>query len=176
MSASRVRDLHLDHAKAWLHGGGTRTQARWADLDPWAVDALTRRVADIARRHDADALPDQPLLYNPRTDDVSSGGRQCAVGNHVRRVFELAGLASTPGVRRASFAEHAARRIWDDTHRLEAVAAALGMRSLDKTAHLLGVDFRDQWTVSGPPGVADPDTPLTYAGVPSLDRHREQPQ
>lgn len=171
----RVRDLHLDAAKVWLHGGGTRTEARWADLDDWSVDALARRVAELAESLPADALPDSPVVYVSRKGDAGTDkgtSRQSAAAVTLGRVFELAGLADVPGIRPTSFTEHAAVRIWKETGRLEAVAAALGIRGLDTTAELLRLDWRDKWRVAAPDGVDDPDTPVTYAGtaVPPVQR------
>lgn len=168
LSAIRVRDVHLDAAKVWLHGGGTRTQARWVDLDDWSLDALRRRVTDLTATVAPDALADHPVVYVAARGDAATKrptSRQSSAAVTLGRVLELAGLAEVPGVRPSSFTEHAAGRIWKETGRLEAVAAQLGMRGLDLAADLLRHDWRDDWRVKGPDGVADPDTPATYAGT-----------
>lgn len=160
-----MRDLHLDDALVWAHGGGRRTEARWVHLDSWSVDALRRRVADLTATRPAEGLLDVLVAYTPRTPATPAEQRQAAAPMAVAQILNDAGLSETPGVRPASFTEHAAARIWKETGRMEAVAARLGMRSLDQVADLLAQDWRDDWRVPGPQGVEDPDTPVTYAGV-----------
>ena len=172
--AIRVRDLHLDHALLWAHGGGVRTAARWVALDPWAVEALARHVEALAARHDPDVLPDVLLVYRPRTGTVSPDKRQAAACAALSQLLALAGLAGEPGLRAASFTEYAGARVFARTGRIEAVAAALGMASLDSTADLLGHDWRDAHRTPGPPGVPDPDGPATYAGVALPDPEHGQ--
>lgn len=165
LPAIRVRDLHLDAAKVWLHGGGTRTQARWADLDPWGVDALTRRVDDLASTRPPELLQDTLLVYTPLGRDVVANHRQSAASTTMLTVLQHAGLDRKPGVRPMSFVDRAAVVAWEETGRLEAVAARLGMRSLDAVADMLRRDWRAEFRVAGPLGVADPTDAPTYAGV-----------
>lgn len=165
LPAIRVRDVHMDAAKVWIHGGGTRTQNRWADLDPWCVETLARRIDDLASTRPADLLRDTALVYTPTGRKIVANARQNAAAVTIGMVLEHAGLDRTPGVRPMSFVERAAVLAWEETGRLEAVAARLGMRSLDKVADMLRHDWRTEFRVAGPSGVPDPTDPPTYAGT-----------
>jgi integrase len=97
--AIRVRDLFLDHAALWAHGGGTRTQARWVDLDEWSVDALRRRVADLAATRPVDGLLDASIVYTPMTATARPQNRQAAAAVTLSQVLQHAGLSQVAGVR-----------------------------------------------------------------------------
>ena len=93
-----------------------------------------------------DASPDAPLVY----DGAGSGeSRQASACAAISETLRRAGLAGEPDVRPVSVAAWAGARILEQTGQIEAVARALGMRSLDRAARLIGWD----WTT---PDRADP--------------------
>lgn len=163
--AVRVRDCWPEHRRVWAHGGGVRTAPRWVALDEWASAAVAARVAHLTTTVAADDLPGTLLVYSPKNPGTSPEKRQAAVCGQLGTVLRLAGLGQDPGLRPGAFAEHAAVRLFQETRSLTRVAAALGMASLDAAADALGHDWRTADLTCGPPGVADPDTPATYAGV-----------
>jgi hypothetical protein len=55
--------------------------------------------------------------------------------------LELAGLAGEPGVKPMSIPAAFARRVYDTTKDITAVADALGRRDLDSAARMIGLDW-----------------------------------
>ena len=165
LAAIRVQDCYPEWGRVWAHGGGVRTAPRWVELDTYAVDAVTARVSHHAARVDPQDLPGTLLLYTPRTPDAPDAKRQGATCMQLARVLKLAGLSRDVTIRPGSFAEYAATVLFAQTGSLPAVAAALGMSSLDAMADALQHDWRTEHAVAGPPGVDTPKTPFSYAGV-----------
>jgi site-specific recombinase XerD len=91
LPAIRVRDLFLDDALLWAHGGGTRTQARWVDLDQCSPDALRRRVEDLTSTVPSDQLLDTPLVYKPMSSAVRPEKRQAAAAVTLGQVLDEQG-------------------------------------------------------------------------------------
>jgi integrase/recombinase XerC len=60
----------------------------------------------------------------------------------VSQVLTRAGLERSLGVRPASVAAWVGRRIFDETGRIDLVAARCGARSLDAAARLIGWDWQ----------------------------------
>ena len=56
-------------------------------------------------------------------------------------VLLRAGLVGEPDVRPASVAAWAGRAVFERTGRIEDAAAAMGVRSLDRAARLIGLPF-----------------------------------
>lgn len=142
-------DVHLAARRIWTHGGGTRTQPRWIELDDWQADMIGRHIgaaSDGPRPVKAAAA----LVYTPRWDGGHPFKRQAAASGAIGDIFRLAGLAATPGIRPSSVIEYVALRLYEETGSLEHVAARLGLRSLDRTAHLVGVDWRGLYELNGP--------------------------
>jgi integrase/recombinase XerC len=126
-----VRDLDLDAGRVWL-AGGAKVEPRWAPLTTWGARALERRLETIGT--DADA----PLVYEGRGSPESRQASACdAIGETLRR----AGLTDEPDVRPTSVTAWAGQKVLDETGRIDAVARALGMRSLDRAAALIGFDW-----------------------------------
>jgi len=165
MAAIRVQDCYPTAGRVWAHGGGVRTAPRWVALDSYASDAVAARIAHHAARVAPQDLPGTLLLYKPKNPDAPGQKRQGATCMQLARVLRLAGLADDITVRPGSFVEYAATVLFAETRSLPAVAAALGMSSLDAIADALHHDWRTEHAVTGPPGVDDPVTPLSYAGV-----------
>ncbi len=166
LAALQVRDCFPEWGRVWAHGGGVRTAPRWVALDAYAADAVTARVAHhVARVLDPADLPGTLLLYTPKTSDAPGAKRQGATCMQLARVLQLAGLSGDVTVRPGSFTEYAATALFAESRSLPAVAAALGMSSLDAIADALRHDWRSEHAVTGPPGVPNQVRPFSYAGV-----------
>jgi integrase/recombinase XerC len=131
LPAIRIRDVDLDSGRVWI-AGSTKTDARWGHLTDWGVETLARRIAII------DAQPDGTLVYE---GDGSGESRQASACAAVSETLRRAGLVGEPDVRPVSIAAWAGTRILQETGRIEGVARALGIRSLDRAARLIGWDW-----------------------------------
>jgi integrase/recombinase XerC len=137
LSTVKVGDVDLDSAQVWI-AGGTKTVPRWGALSDWGVDALARRIQTLGD----EATPAMPLVYEGRGSLESRQASACAaVGETLRR----AGLAGERDVRPVSVAAWAGLKVLDVSGRIELVAQALGVRSLDRAAKLIGWD----WSICG---------------------------
>lgn len=127
--AVRRRDV----TKSAVHLPGSRLlRPRRAELGDWARMQIERRL------HDLDGDPEALVAY------LGDGKRpQAAAAMVIDKVLRRAGLAGEPGVRPASIRAWAGRRVFDETGSIEAVAQHLGLRSLDTTARLIGLDWRE---------------------------------
>jgi integrase len=130
----RVADLDLDRQRVWIHCS-PRTEARWGQLSDWGRVQLERRVREVGRTTDPSIL----LVYG---GDGSAESRQASSCQAIGQTLRRAGLTTEPDVRPVSVAAWAGARVFADTGRIEAVADALGCRSLDAAARLIGFDWR----------------------------------
>ncbi|NMO37310.1 site-specific integrase [Streptomyces sp. GMY01] len=145
----RVRDLDEKAAAVWMHGS-TRTDPRWCPLDPWSLRVLKARAAFVSRQQlRAEAVPDTRLAVSsaPAPDEQLQARACAALGDLIRRI----GLSADPRVKPASLTAYAAVRLYDETRNVENVARRLGLRSLDRAADLIGLD----WTTPAPEAGAD---------------------
>ncbi len=130
-----IADLDLDHARVWLHGS-PRTDPRWGTVDEWGVRQLARHVRNLGDDPD----PRIQLTYSGSGSAESRQAASClAIGETLRR----AGLGDEPDVRPLSVAAWAGARVFAETGRIEMAASALGVRSLDRAARLIGFDWHD---------------------------------
>lgn len=126
-------DLDLDGQRVWL-GGGPRTDPRWASLTTWGATQLARRQRHM-RAHGDEALAFDHVI------DAYAG--RISAGAAFTAVLGRAGLAGEGDVRPRSLTAWVGRRIWLQTARIDEVARRLGLRSLDLTAELIGLAWRD---------------------------------
>jgi len=126
------RDVDLDGARVWI-SGTPRTAARWGHLTDWGAAQLRRYLSG------RNADPSTKVLHGRCPSDLLP---QSSAVRTVSDTLTRAGLDRTAGVRPTSIAGWAGRTIFDQTGRLDLAAAALGMRSLDRTARLIGWDWR----------------------------------
>lgn len=144
VSAVRVCDVDLVEQTVYLHGGGTRYSPRTVPIDDgWAWEALAARLAYLNRRY-----PDEPNLtiaYKQRNLETGFKDRAAATSRTLGTLLHKAGVYTPGRTRVASINEYVALRVFAETGRVEAVAARLGMRSLDAAAHLVGYDWRDAY-------------------------------
>ena len=127
-----VADLDLDGRRVWLHGS-RRTEARWGVLSEWGALQLARHLD--AR---SDWSRESPLIYRGRGSDESRQASSCVA---IGEVLTRAGLGGEADVRPVSVAAWAGRRVFAESGRIDEVARRLGMRSLDRTAQLIGFDW-----------------------------------
>jgi site-specific recombinase XerD len=139
-----VGDLHLAVAKVWVHGESGGREPRWGELGSWAVEALERRVAELRKRRD---FGPATLLAYTRSSDTQMAKRTAATAGSLRRALNLAGI-TRPEALPISFLDYLALKIFAETGRIEAVAAQLGLRGLDRAADLAAYDWRQQYSTS----------------------------
>lgn len=151
VGAIRGRDLRLLDGLVWAHGGGDRFDDRWLPIDDnWAYDTLLARQAWLERNR-PNAWLSQPIAYDRQPGTPKTHARRSAATSMtLDKVLAKAGLKQPGRVRVASISEWVAARIYRNTQRVEAVAARLGMRSLDAAAHLVGLDWRPDFATPGP--------------------------
>jgi integrase len=130
----RIADLDFDRERIWIHGS-PRTEARWGQLSAWGQLQLERRVRELDPAADAQTS----LVYSGAGTAESQQASSCqAIGETLQR----AGLASEPDIRPVSVAAWAGACSLASTGRIEEVARALGCRSLDTAARMIGHDWR----------------------------------
>lgn len=107
--------------------------ARTVPLTAWGAIQVGRRLRALP------AGPARPLVYEGDGSDKSKQASSCiAVTDSMTR----AGLGYDPAVRPVSATAWAGRKVFEETGRIDQVAARLGMRSLDRTARLIGLNYR----------------------------------
>lgn len=131
--ALTVADLDLEGKRVWIHGSG-RTAPRWGSLSSWGATQIERHLRTLR-----DAEPVQLLVYR---GSGSAQSRQATACMAIADVLSRAGLAAEPDVRPLSVAAWAGRQILHETGRIDEVARRLGMRSLDRSAQLIGFDWQ----------------------------------
>lgn len=143
VGAIRVRDIDQLEKAVFLHGGGTRYRERWVPIDDtWAWQALLERLAYLHTKHPND--PETLLAYRPNSPGTSNfSKRSAATSMTLSKLMKAAGVYRAGKTRVASIHEYVAGRIFNDTERVEAVAARLGLGSLDSAAHLVGYQWRE---------------------------------
>jgi integrase len=131
----RVLDVDLARSRVWIRGG-RQTTPRWGALTDWGYQQLRRRLTELGERVDPNAL-------------IAATGRGCRESQvsfsaqGLRETLTRAGLAIEARVGPASVAGWAGVQVFAATRRIEAVALALGVRSLDAAARLIDWDWRD---------------------------------
>jgi integrase/recombinase XerC len=123
-----ARDIDLENHTVELPGGA-RTQPRRGALTSWGVAALGRRLKA--------STAGQAVAFA----GSSRAAGQASTCRAISSVLVRAGLAGQPGVRPASVAGWAGRRVFDETASIEAAARAMGVRRLDRAARLIGLDW-----------------------------------
>jgi integrase/recombinase XerC len=129
-----IADLDLAERRVWIHGG--RATPRWGQLEEWGAVQLQRHLASLPS-HD----PEQRIVYR---GDGSAESRQAAACMIIGEILTRAGLHGEPGVRPLSVVAWTGRQVLDETGRIDEAARRIGLTSLDRTAALLGFDWRDR--------------------------------
>ena len=128
-----VSDVDLGSGRVWIHGS-PRQVPRWGELTDWGREQVSRRVAAVK----AEAA--HPLVYEGRGGEAGQVSACIAIAATLRR----AGLASEPDVRPLSVAAWLGATLRRDGSPIEEIARRLGMRSLDRTARLIGWDWSSE--------------------------------
>ena len=121
-------DVDLDAGTVWIKGG-PRTSPRRGALSVWGLTTLRERIASCGTL---------PFVY---AGDGRGIAGQVSTCRAVASVLLRAGLAGEPDVRPMSVASWAGRRVLDETGSIEKTALAMGVRSLDRAARLVGHDW-----------------------------------
>lgn len=124
-------DVNLDSGRVWI-GGGKTTLPRNGQLTEWGLVQVRARIEEL----DAPSLP---IVYSGR---LPGGAGQVSGASAIVDVLTRAGLHQEPDVRPGSVAAWAGRRVLDETGRIDHAARALGVRSLDRAASIVGWDWR----------------------------------
>jgi integrase/recombinase XerC len=131
----RIRDIDVEEDRAWLWGS-TKAEPRWGLLTEWGCKQLARRVERVKSKG-----PDALLVYEGARDVKVAQISSCIA---ITDVLRMTGLAKEPDVRPHSVVAWAGRRVLSETSHIEAVAKALGARSLDRAASLIGWNWREE--------------------------------
>lgn len=114
-----------------VHAPGCRSAAaRCVPISEWGAAQVGRRLRALP------SDPDRPLTYE---GDGSNKSKQAASCIAITDCLTRAGLGKDPAVRPVSVTAWAGRKVFEETGRIDQVAARLGMRSLDRTARLIGL-------------------------------------
>jgi integrase/recombinase XerC len=127
IAAITIEDLDLDAGTVWI-AGSPRTAPRSGTLSEWGVGTLHRVSTGGAG----------PLAYAGEGRGIAGQVSTCRA---ISSVLLRAGLAGEPDVRPMSVAAWAGRRVLDESGSIEAAALAMGVRSLDRAARLVGHDW-----------------------------------
>ncbi len=130
----RISDIDTDASTVWVHGS-TKHRARTLALDTWARRVVDQRIAYLT----AHGAAGEAILCTG--SDGSDAQRQARVCVTVRDVLTRAGLTGTAGIKPSSLTAYAARRVFEDTGRIESAAKLIGSGSLDSTAALIGYQW-----------------------------------
>lgn len=125
------QDINLVEATIRLGQGRRR---RTNAITPWGVEALSASLARHAY------LPHDPLAVQPTTQGYSATS---SVGNALMDVYGRAGLLGDPLIRVESARAWSGRHLYEVTGDLIACARWLGLDSLDTTAVVIGLAWRE---------------------------------
>jgi integrase/recombinase XerC len=128
----RVCDVDLEKRRVWLPGG-TKVDARFGSLTSWGAKQLARRLDGLAEQSS-----DTPVVYRGSSSAESAQASSCIA---ITQTLRRAGFAGERDVRPISVAAWAGRRAFEESTRIEDAARALGVRSLDRAARLIGWDW-----------------------------------
>ncbi len=124
-------DVDLASGRVWISGGKV-TEPREGQLSDWGLVQVQARLAELE-------APSLPLVYAGRSP---AGAGQVSGASALVDVLTRAGLHHEPDVRPGSVAAWAGRRVLEETGRIDCAARALGVRSLDRAAAIVGWDWQ----------------------------------
>lgn len=125
-----VRDLDLDAGAVFIRGGG-RCAPRTVQLTEWGRDVIADHLSDATS-------PDARLVYSGETARL---GGLVSANSAICQVLQRAGLGAELDVRPSSVVAWAGSKVLERTGRIERVADALGLKSLDCAASFIGWDW-----------------------------------
>lgn len=147
-----VRDVDLAARLVWLGNPSAVTRDRWVTIDDdWCLTALANRIAALTENTDARLLPDRTLAYDLTSGEDTPGKRSSAAATALTKLMKTARVYRKGENWVESIREYVAVRTYAATGSVEAVAARLGMSSLDAAAHIVGHDWVPAHSPAMPP-------------------------
>ncbi|MDQ4144015.1 MAG: hypothetical protein M3198_09785, partial [Actinomycetota bacterium] len=128
-------DFDSPSGRIWLHGSN-KAHPRWADLTPWGLEQIRRRAA-VVEKQDL-----KTLAYRGTGATHSAQPAACAA---VAATLRRAGLHSEADVRPGSVVAWAGLQVFNRTRCIGETARALGLRSLDGAARMIGWQWNDPY-------------------------------
>lgn len=120
-------DVDLETGALVIRGGG-RCRPRTGQLTEWGREQIADHVAQTPDPH-------SPLIYAGETARL---GGLASANSAISQVLQRAGVADEPDVRPSSVVAWAGTKVLERTGRIELVAYALGLTSLDSAADFIG--------------------------------------
>lgn len=131
----RVLPRHIDLAGGTvLLGGSAKLEARRARLTDWGIGLLASRLEHLNAR-------DEPVAYQGA--GRSAAAMQAASATALTKTLTAAGLRSDPRIKPGSVRAWAGRSVFLATGQIEDAARALGCRTLDTAAAIVGFEWRE---------------------------------
>jgi integrase len=130
-------DVDLASGRMWVRGSA-KSEPRWGTLTEWGASQVARHVLGLGN-----VASHTALAYG---GSGNSESRRSFSSQAIRETLQRAGLTPDPYVRPASLAAWAGVDVMRTTRRIEAVATALGVRSLDAAARIIGWDWTNNTT------------------------------
>jgi len=127
----RVSDVDLDSGSVRVHGS-PRLEPRSGRMSEWGSKQIARRMVELK------GDPGAPLVYSGAGGEAGQASACIAISDTLRR----AGLGRERDVRPLSVAAWVGATMLAHGGSIDQVARALGMRSLDRAARLVGWDWR----------------------------------
>lgn len=124
-------DLDFSAGTVFLKGS-SKLEARWAPCTDWGLWVLARRLMV--------APTNSCLVYDGSC--ASPAAMRSAASMTLAKILGDAGLRLDPSVKVGSVRAWAGRRILVETGRIDEVALALGCKTLDTAAAIIGFDWR----------------------------------
>ncbi len=125
-------DIDVSRGTVWL-GGSAKVEPRFSLLTEWGVRIISRRLQEVGD----DTLPVAYL-----GEGTSAASMQASAATALGRTLRAAGLTADPSVKPASLRAWAGRQVFLRTGRIEQAALALGCKTLDTAADIIGFDWR----------------------------------
>lgn len=129
-----LADLDLSGRRVWIHGS-SKTEPRWGALTDWGAGQVARHLRSLGNVEAATAV-----AY-AGSGNVES--RRSFSAQAIRETLQRAGLTGDRYLRPASLTGWVGVGVMRETRRIEAVALALGVRSLDAAARMIGWDWTE---------------------------------
>jgi integrase/recombinase XerC len=127
----RIGDIDLESGLVAIRGGG-RCAPRTGRLTEWGRHLLGEHLTGVTD-------PELPLVYSGESARL---GGLVSANAAISQVLQRAGLGHEPDVRPSSVVAWAGVKVLERTRRIECVAEALGLKSLDSAASFIGWDWK----------------------------------
>ncbi len=126
-------EVDLVEGSVWL-GGTANVESRVSPLTDWGVQALRRRIK---------TMEDKSLTLVFAGSAAAPASKQARAATVLSRTLREAGLSTDPRVKPSSIRAWAGLQVFQTTQRIDKVALALGSKTLDNAAAIIGFDWQD---------------------------------